>query len=155
MLDVAAEFLKWDRRFMNVAKEVSTWSKDPSTQVGAVCIDPRRQIVSMGYNGFPRLIEDTPRRLNDRETKYKYVVHAEQNCIYNATWTGVSLAGTTMYIYGLPLCSECVKGVLQAGIQCVVMSWTDAPGQDKWSSSFELTKDMLKEAGIRFARLYL
>ena len=63
---------KWKKRFIQLSKEISTWSKDPSTKVGALIISEDRNIVSTGYNGFPRGIEDTEERLNNRELKYKF-----------------------------------------------------------------------------------
>jgi deoxycytidylate deaminase len=71
-----------DERYLALAKEVSTWSKDPSTQVGAVTVGSKKEVLSQGFNGFPRNIKDTDERYNNRETKYKFVVHAEMNAIY-------------------------------------------------------------------------
>lgn len=139
---------RWHRRYLGVAKVVSHWSKDPSTQVGAVAVGSKGQLLSQGYNGFPRGIEDDVNRLNDRETKYQYIVHAEMNCIYNATYNGVSLDGSTMYIYGLPICSECAKGIIQVGVKKVVMPNRLVP--EKWRQSFELTKSMFAEAGVEW-----
>ncbi len=68
---------KWDKRFMKLAREISTWSKDPSSQIGAVIINDERRILATGYNGFPKGIRDTEERLNDREQKYPMIVHAE------------------------------------------------------------------------------
>jgi len=138
---------KWDHRFMRMAREVSTWSKDPSRQVGAVAVGENRKILSTGYNGFPAGIEDTEERYNDRSLKYKYVVHAEKNCIYNACLNGISLAGASLYVYGLPLCSDCSLGVVQSGIKEVIMdeSCFDKP---KWNESFEFTKNLFQEAGV-------
>ena len=138
--------MKWDMRYMALAKEVSTWSKDPSTQVGTVAVGSKGQVLSQGYNGFPRGVDDDMSRLEIRETKYKYIVHAEMNCIFNATYNGVSLDGSTMYVYGLPMCSECAKGIIQVGIKKVIMPQMYIP--KKWSESFELTKSMFCEADV-------
>ena len=138
---------KWDIRFLELAKQVSTWSKDPSRQIGAIAVDDR-SVIAQGYNGFPRGIEDTEERYNDRPTKYKYIVHAEQNLIYNATYNGVSLDGSTLYVTGLPVCSECAKGVIQVGIRRVYMPKDfDIKG---WSESWELSASMFKEAGVYY-----
>jgi len=138
----------WDKRYLGLAKEVSTWSKDPSSKIGAVAIGSKGQVLAQGYNGFPRGIYDGDIRYNDREIKYQYIVHAEQNVIYNATYNGVSLDGATLYVWGLPVCSECAKGVIQVGIKRVVMPAADYP--DKWVESFEKTGDMFGEAGVEF-----
>ena len=96
---------KWDQRYLALAKEVSTWSKDPSTQVGAVTVGSKKEVLSQGFNGFPRGINDSDERYNNRDIKYKLVVHAEMNASYNATYSGTSLDGATLYVYGLPICS--------------------------------------------------
>ena len=83
----------WDIRFMRMAHEVASWSKDPSTKVGCVLVKDRK-IISMGYNGFPRLIEDDLNRLIDREVKYEMTVHAEQNAVITAALHGISTAGS-------------------------------------------------------------
>ena len=137
---------KWDKRYLALAKEVSTWSKDPSTQVGAVTVGQKKEVLSQGFNGFPRGIEDSDERYSDRPTKYKFVVHAEMNAIYNATYSGVSLDGATLYVYGLPICSECAKGIIQVGIKKVVVE--KAKELDNWNESVELSKKMFAEAGV-------
>ena len=84
--------IKWHKRFLEIAKEVSTWSKDPSSKIGAVIVDSNtKQIISQGYNGFPRGIVDNLEVLNNRELKYKYVIHAEINAIFNALYNGSSV----------------------------------------------------------------
>ena len=138
----------WDDRYMAIAKEVAQWSKDPNTKVGAVVVGDKGQILSQGYNGFPRGIIDTPDRLNDRETKYKYVVHAEMNVIYNATYNGVSLDKSSLYVYGLPVCSECCKGIIQVGISVVYVSKECLELRPHWQESWMRSVDMFSEAGI-------
>jgi dCMP deaminase len=138
---------KWTRRYLDVAKSVATWSKDPSTKVGAVAVGSKGQILSQGYNGFPRGVKDTDDRYNIREEKYKYVVHGEMNCIYNACHSGASLAGATLYVTGLPVCSECAKGIIQVGINKVIMEFPKTI-PEKWRESVQLTKQMFHEAGV-------
>ncbi len=139
--------ISWDRKYLNLAKEVSSWSKDPSTKVGAVAVGKVGQILAQGYNGFPRGIADTQERYDNRELKYKYVVHAEMNCIYNATHNGVSLNGATLYVWGLPVCSECAKGIIQVGVDKIVIPvYNEIP--DKWKKSWEETKLLFDEANV-------
>ena len=142
----------WTRRYISLAKEIASWSKDPRTKVGAVVVGKEGQILSQGYNGFPRGIEDNPERLENREVKLKYVVHAEMNCIYNASLSGMSLKDSDLFVYGLPVCSECAKGVIQVGVKRVFMCY---PGEidDKWRDSFSTTQEMFFESGIEFCRL--
>jgi len=143
---------KWDMRFMNVAREISTWSKDPSKQIGAVAVNSDRRILATGYNGFPKGIEDTSERYENRELKYSLVVHAEMNCIYNATFNGISLKDATLYVWGLPVCSDCAKGIIQVGINRIVMATSDVPG--KWLDSFEKSRAMFSEADIEVSSIY-
>jgi dCMP deaminase len=138
----------WDARYLDLAENVSSWSKDPSRKIGAVAVGSKGQILSQGYNGFPRGIDDSIERYNDKETKYRYVVHAEMNVVYNATYNGISLDGATLYVTGLPVCSECAKGIIQTGVKRVVMRATDVP--EKWFVSFATTAKMFNEAGIEW-----
>jgi dCMP deaminase len=140
---------KWNQRYINLAKEVATWSKDPSRKIGAVAVSAKGQVLATGYNGFPRGMLDTADRYADRPTKYKYIVHAEMNCIYNATYNGVSLDGATMYVWGLPVCSECAKGIIQVGITKVYWA-TNEEIPPKWLESLTLTCEMFREAKIGF-----
>jgi len=137
---------KWDERYLALAAEVATWSKDPSTQVGAVTVGSKKEVLSQGFNGFPRGIHDTDERYNNRETKYKFVVHAEMNAIYNATYSGTSLDGATLYVHGLPICSECAKGIIQVGIKKVVIE--KSKELDNWNESVQLSQAMFDEVGI-------
>ena len=138
---------QWHERYLRLADEVATWSKDPSSQIGAVAVGDKGQVLSQGFNGFPRGIRDTKRRLEDRETKYRFMVHAEMNCIYNATYNGVSLDNSTLYVSGLPVCQECAKGVVQVGVKHVVMWDKDYP--EKWMESFYNSKELFKEASVK------
>lgn len=143
---------KWDNKFIELAKNISTWSKDPSTKIGAVAVGDKRQILATGYNGFPRGIKDYSDRLETRETKYKYTIHGELNCIYNATFNGVSLDGSSLYVYGLPVCSECAKGIIQVGIKRVFMCYPEDISH-KWNESGLQTKEMFHEANVEFYRV--
>jgi dCMP deaminase len=139
---------KWDHRFMRLAREISTWSKDPSSKIGAVVVNNERRILATGYNGFPRGIADTDERLNDREQKYPRIVHGEMNALMNALYSGVSVKDSTIYVYGLPICSECTKSVIQAGIKRVVITYTElAP--EKWQNQWNaMSKPMYDEANV-------
>ncbi len=139
---------KWDLRYLKLAYEVAQWSKDPSSKIGAVTVGAKGQVLSQGFNGFPRGLKDDFARLHDRETKYKFVVHAEMNAIYNATYNGTSLDGATLYVYGLPICSECAKGVIQVGIKRVVMPNQKMVG--KWLDSWMNSMNFFDEAGVDF-----
>lgn len=139
----------WESRFIDLAKTIGSWSKD-KTKIGAVVVGEKRQILAQGYNGFPRGIMDTEARLKDRETKLKYVVHAEMNCIYNACHNGTCLDGATLYVHGLPVCSDCAKGVIQVGIKNVFMAFDRKLLVGPWGDSWNLTKSMFDEAGVGY-----
>ena len=139
---------KWADRYLSICNEVASWSRDPSTQVGAVVVGDKGQILSQGYNGFPRNIRDNANRYNDKKRKYELIVHAEMNAIYNATLNGQSLQGSTMYIFGLGVCHECAKAIIQVGITQVVAQCKEIkPG---WEDSCNLTKKLFEEAGIDY-----
>ena len=139
---------KWDIRYLELAERVASWSKDPSRQIGAVAVGSKGQVLAQGFNGFPRGIIDTADRYANREIKYKYVVHAEMNVIYNATYNGVSLDGSTLYVSGLPVCSDCAKGIIQVGISRVVMKEENIP--QHWAESWGMTAGMFDEANINW-----
>jgi len=140
--------LKWDQRYLKLAEEVASWSKDPSRKIGAVAVGAKGQVLAQGFNGFPRGIDDSLSRYYNRERKYELVVHAEMNVIYNATYNGVSLDGATLYVTGLPVCSECAKGIIQVGIKRVVMRKVEVP--DSWKDSWRKTQEMFDETKIQF-----
>jgi len=123
---------KWDQRFFDLAKHVAEWSKDPNTKVGAVIVNDLRQVVSIGYNGFPRGVQDNPGRYENRECKHAFVVHAERNALDNAF---TEVRGTTMYVTHFP-CNECAKGILQKGVKRI---FTPNPDPTK-----EYVKDLVK-----------
>lgn len=142
---------KWDRRYLDVARQVSTWSKDPSSQIGAVLVNDLGQIVGTGYNGFPRGVEDTEARYNDRELKYKLVAHAEFNACISA---GHAARGATLYVYpgwGKPcMCTECTKIAIQSGVKRVVglVRPIDKEKLERWKESLALGMLMCNEAKI-------
>jgi dCMP deaminase len=142
----------WIKRYISLAKEISSWSKDPSRKIGAVAVSTKGQVLATGYNGFPRGIFDTADRYNNRSVKYAYVVHAEMNCIYNATYNGVSLDGASIYVWGLPPCSECAKGIIQVGIRHVYWS-TDQEIPPVWLASLNTTEEMFAEAGLKITKV--
>lgn len=140
---------KWLKRYLRLAREVSSWSKDPSTKVGAVAVTADGVVLSLGYNGFPRGVEDTLERMDDRKFKLDHVVHAEENCILNAARNGVSLKESILYVYGLPICHRCATSVIQSGVRRVVFA-ADPPKdlRDEWRVSFEKSLEMFKEVYV-------
>jgi dCMP deaminase len=139
--------VEWDRRYLRLAREVSAWSKDPSTKIGAAIADNQGRIVALGYNGFPRNIEDAEEKLALRELKYEMVVHAEVNAVLIA---GRSTAGGTIYVHGLPICPRCASVLIQAGITRAVAKAPRSGTDLKWDKHGFIALDMFKEARIAF-----
>ena len=123
---------KWDKRFLEMAKLVSTWSKDPKTQVGCVVVRDRR-ILATGYNGFAKGLDDSEALYLDRDHKMRKIIHAEQNAIYNATSAGVSLNGSTFYVWGLHICEQCAQALINVGAARIVIHEQELP--DRWKDS--------------------
>lgn len=139
--------LNWHIRYLDMAKLVSTWSKDPSSKFGSVIVDESNRVVSVGFNGFPKGFEDTSERLLNREFKYRHVLHSEENAILNARQ---SLVGCTIYVSGFP-CSLCMSRIAQTGIKTVVHY---APSEDymsRWSIDEPLR--VAKECGITLIQI--
>ena len=132
---------KWDVRFLQMATFVSSWSKDPSTQVGAVIADKDNRMIGLGYNGFPRGVADD-HRLQDREQKYKLVIHAEENAILNSTAT---THGCTIFS-SHPPCLHCAGMLKQAGIARVVFEEPTGAFKSRWN--LDETLNYLKELEI-------
>lgn len=143
---------KWDLRFLKLAKHISEWSKDPSTQVGAVAVKDRR-ILATGYNGFPHGVADRQERLLNREQKLLRTVHAEANIVAQAAQHGTTLKCSTIYIWPFLPCNSCCSLLIQAGATRVVVADTKIP--DRWRESFLTSMEMLREAGIQLHKLNL
>lgn len=135
---------KWNLRFFEMAHLVASWSKDPSTKVGAVIVDTNRRIISTGYNGFATGVNDSMVRLNDRDLKYKMVLHAEENAIMFAKR---DLSGCILYVTTLPPCSHCASLIVQSGISQVYAEKKPIP--DRWKDSFVLTSSIFNEGGVK------
>ncbi|MEO5337183.1 MAG: deaminase [Magnetospirillum sp. WYHS-4] len=132
----------WDYRFLDMARYVSGWSKDPSTKVGAVIASPHRRVIATGFNGLPSGVEDTLERLHDRDLKYQMIVHAERNAILDARQ---SLRGFSLYVWPMMPCAVCATMIIQTGLAEVVAPHSDNP---RWVDSFRLTEEMFREAGV-------
>lgn len=136
---------KWDKRYLNMAALVSTWSKDPRAQVGAVIVKNNR-VIATGFNGFPSEVLDNDDRLHDQQKKLDMVVHAEENAMIVA---GRSAEGATIYVHGKPVCSRCAGSIIQSGIVRVVAMPPEKAGRSKWARSARLASCMFLEAGVQ------
>ena len=123
---------------------VASWSKDPSSQIGAVIVDAQNRVISTGFNGLPVGVKDTDERLGDRATKYKMILHAEENAIMFAKQ---NLNGCSIYVTKMPPCAHCAALIIQSGIKYVYVPDTEIP--ERWRESTVLTRQMFKEAGVK------
>lgn len=138
---------KWDKRFIELSKYVSEWSKDPNAKVGAVVVAERGGAMTLGYNGFPMGVEDSVERLEDPAIKLELIVHAEQNALIAA---GSKANGATIYVWGKPVCARCAGAIIQAGIKRVVaLSPDSADTSSKWHKTGMLSIEMFKETGVQ------
>jgi len=144
MSDFPFEELRlWDWA-KGMAQHVAKLSKDPSTKVGAVIFDDKRRIVSAGYNGFARGVQDSDVRLHDRDTKLKLTLHAEKNAIAFAT---APLNGATMFCTH-PCCTQCAAMAVQVGIKHVCWPTPDKAFAIRWAEDIKLSMEMFNEAGV-------
>ena len=134
----------WDRRFLELAKHVSTWSKDPSTKCGAVIVRPNKTIASVGYNGFPRGLDDDE-RLNDREEKLSLTVHAEMNAILSAE---EPINGYTFYTYPFLPCNRCAPHIIQSGISSIISYHMSDYSKETWWDSTNKSREYFNEAWV-------
>lgn len=132
----------WDLWFLGLAEYVASASKDPSTKVGAVIVDSKRRIVSLGYNGLPAGIEDTEERLSNRELKYKLIVHAERNALL---FSNSKVENCTIYTWPFMPCSSCASLIIQSGISRVVSLNSENP---RWLEDFFLSTRLFSEASV-------
>ena len=137
---------KWDFRFLELAKFISSWSKDPSTRVGAVLTEDKR-VVSIGFNGLPQGVEDKEEILNNRELKYEQVVHGEVNCYIFSGRT--NLKGLTLYTYPFLPCSRCASIFIQAKVDRVVSLELEVKDFERWGKSINISKENFHQAGIK------
>ncbi len=137
---------KWDTRFLGLAAHTSGWSKDPSSQVGAVITEGNR-IVSLGYNGFATGIKDTGERLNDRNCKLNLTIHAEENAMIFANQ---DLRNCTAYVTHPP-CPRCASKLIQKQIKRIVYINPSEDFLSRWADDLKLSHEMYHEAGIETA----
>ena len=138
------KYNKWNIRFLKLAKYISVWSKDPSIKCGAV-ITNDKQVISLGFNGFPQSVHDNKQIYMDREEKLRRVQHAERNAILFAQR---DLWGYEIYIYPMPPCSQCAGAIIQAGIQKVITIKPTKEQKERWKKDFATMETMFKEAEV-------
>lgn len=133
---------KWDKRFLDLARHIATWSKDPSTQVGCVIVKGKNKVVSLGYNGPPAGVND---EFRDRAQKLLRTLHAEDNAILAAK---EALDGCTAFVTHAP-CSNCAARLIQSGIIRVVFPQPSTEFIQRWYDSYTESLAMFNEAGVK------
>jgi dCMP deaminase len=141
--------MNWKEYFRGIAHQVKLKSKDRYTQIGAVVVGSDNQIVSTGYNSFPRGIDDSVDERQERPEKYYWFEHAERNSLYNAALIGVSTKGCTMYLTcGIP-CSDCARGIINSGIKKIVCERVGGAVGNLWDEHAKRSVEMFNEAGVK------
>lgn len=137
----------WDRRYLRLARMVAGWSKDPSTQCGAVLVRPDNTLSSVGYNGFPRGADDRPALYADRAAKYPRIIHSEWNAISNTH--DPDLTGYTVYAWPMPPCNQCTGALIQKKIGRYVQPTPTADKLERWGKAFDFARGMLEQKQAR------
>jgi dCMP deaminase len=141
--------MNWTDYFLNIAEQVKLKSKDESTQIGAVIVGEDKEVLSTGYNSFPRGLDDSLKERQERPEKYFWIEHAERNAIYNAARIGVSLKNSVIYLTsGLP-CMDCARGIVNSGIRTVYCKQIcTTKNKEKWVESQTKSLQLLNECGV-------
>lgn len=141
---------KWDCRFLEMARLVAGWSKDPSTKAGAVIVRPNKSVKSVGFNGFPKTMPDTAELYANRDEKYSRIVHCEVNAAIHSEG---GIEGCTLYTYPFISCDRCCVQMIQGGIIRMVAPIPSADALTRWATFFEKTRIYCKESGVELIEI--
>lgn len=140
----------WIKRHLSTAKHYASFSKD-RTQCGCIAVSADNRVLCEGWNGFPRGVADTKERLENRDVKLELVVHSEQNCIYNAAYSGIVLKGSKFFVHApIHVCNDCAKGIIQVGATDVFMTLDQTRLSDIWVEKWKTSSLLFKEARVRY-----
>jgi dCMP deaminase len=148
----AAKQHKWDIRFLNLARYYASFSKDPSTQTGAVLVRPDGSVCSLGFNGFPKGMKDDPELYADREKKYSRTVHCEMNALLLSH--DETHSGYTLYTWPFASCDRCAVHMIQAGIKRFVFPEMPPEKAARWKDIMELAESYMTEAGCEVVKIH-
>ena len=142
--------MNWNEYFLSIAESVKLKSKDRRTQIGAVIVGEDKEIVSTGFNSFPRGIDDNVEERQVRPEKYYWFEHAERNALYNAARIGVSTKNTTMYLTcGIP-CADCARGIISSGVRAIYCKVEDTTkNREHWDEHAKRSVQMFQEANVK------
>lgn len=144
---------KWDSRFLKLAQFVAQWSKDPSTQTGAVIVRPNKTVASLGFNGFPAKMLDKKAFYTDRTEKYSRIIHCEMNAVLHSE--DKQLQGYTLFTWPFISCDRCAVHMLTAGITRFVFPTPSADALSRWKESIERTHEYFTEANVEVCEINL
>jgi dCMP deaminase len=141
--------MNWTEYFLGIAEQVKLKSKDKYTKIGAIIVGEDNEVLSTGYNSFPRGLADDVDSRQERPEKYFWFEHAERNAIYNAARVGTPLKNSTIYLTsGLP-CMDCARGIVNSGIKRVYCKEEcTTNNKEKWEESQKRSRELLIECGI-------
>ena len=143
----------WDAYFMKMACLVASKSKDRSMKVGCVLVGEGNCMLSTGYNGFPRGVDDDNEEYNKRPAKYIWTSHDAANAVYNAARNGIKLLDSRAYVNAHP-CHECARALVQAGVIEVITptqandAYTGAGRWEEWAESINNAKEIFKAGKV-------
>jgi dCMP deaminase len=141
--------MNWTEYFLNIAEQIKLKSKDESTQIGAIIVGMDNEVLSTGYNSFPRGLDDTIKERQERPEKYFWIEHAERNAIYNAARIGVSLKNSTIYLTSGVPCMDCARAIVNVGIQVVwCKEECTTKNKEKWKESQEKSMKLFNECNV-------
>lgn len=141
---------KWIERFVALTDLVASWSKDPKRQIGCMIVNIDRRVIAMGYNGFPKGLDDSEEALADQQSKRFHTIHAELNAILNTT---SDLTGSILFVNRFP-CHVCAGIILQAGISNIVVPEPDL-AHEHWGNGWKVSLETLTDrVGIQYVEIY-
>jgi dCMP deaminase len=147
--------VKWYRRFLAVADLAASWSKDTSKQVGSAIYNPEtRSILSVGYNGLVRGMDDENPAFHERPLKYALFEHAERNAIFNSVRHGIRLEGMGIAVTWPP-CADCARAVVQSGISEVIVHEPKLSPEEltRWAESMAIAEDILQFGKVTYMQV--
>ena len=140
----------WDDYYLDLAREISGRSKDPSTRVGAIIVRPDKTICSTGYNGFPAKMRDQESWYTNREEKYSRIIHGEINALVHSR---ERVDGYTLYTVPFACCDRCAVIMIEAGITTFVHPKLPEELRERWGESLKKTLQYYRECGVEYREI--
>lgn len=142
---------KWDIRYLQLARLISTWSKDTSTKTGAVIVASDNSIISVGFNGFPKRMPDNIELYKNREHKLSRIIHCEINALMFAARK--LPPGSVLYTWPFLSCDRCAVQMIQAGIETFISPKATYKQSQRWEESFKKSRQYIEECGCGYIEI--